>query len=476
MEREYTRYPAGMGAHERKKAAQRRVKEQRSQERKARGRAYQRRRLLAAALLLCLALFLAASLLVAVVHAATFQGDQAVYDSQLAAANAPELEALLKSAPAAVAPPVIAARSAILMDPDTLQVLYEKNADEPRPNASTTKILTAIIALENCSLSDQVLISKRAATTPEQSIWLQEGETLTVEQLLYAVLLRSANDASVALAEHVAGSVEAFAELMNKRAAEMGATGSNFVTPSGLHDQNHYTTARDLALIASFCLENQVFRKIIVTESYELPPSPGNTWARVATNHNRLLGIYPYAIGIKTGYTVPAGMCLVGAAEKDGRNLVSVVLNGGEGYFQDSATLLGYGFESFTEVIYARAGEDLFQTTVGHLPEGQVTGAAQADLVMVVRLDRLRDAMSGTMRYRSWVDYPVEAGQALGTLTVNPDGHAVESPLAATGGVEDPGFFSRAWAFFLSIFAAAGEILGFLVPGMLMAAGGLAWT
>ncbi len=412
----------------------------------------------------------------ATVQAVTFQGDETVYSTELPAANQPELEAVLASAPKQVTPPQITARSSILVDPDTSQVLYEYNADEPLPNASTTKILTAIIVLEESTLSDPVVVSNRAATTPEQSIWLQEGETLTVEQLLYALLLRSANDAAVALAEHVSGSVEAFAELMNVRAAEMGAVNSNFVTPNGLDAQGHYTTARDLARIASHCMDNPEFRKIVVTDSYELPPSPGNTWARVATNHNRLLEIYPYANGIKTGYTVPAGLCVVGAAETDGRREVSVVLNGGEDFFQDCATLLDYGFTSFTRVVYARADEELFRTEVGHLPEGEVTGAAPAELAMVVRLDRLRGAMTGTMSYRRWVDYPVEAGQALGTLTVNPDGTSVELPLEAREGAGEPGLATRAWAFVVSVFAAAGEILGFLVPGTVAAAGGLQWT
>jgi D-alanyl-D-alanine carboxypeptidase len=153
-----------------------------------------------------------------------------------------------------------------------------------------------------------------------------------------------------------------------------------------------------------------------------------------------------------------------------------VVLNGGEDYFQDCATLLDYGLTSFTRVVYARAGEELFRTEVGNLPEDEVSGGAPNDLVKVVRLDRLREAVTGTMEYRGWVDYPVESGQALGTLTVNPDGTPVELPLEAREGAESPGLGERAWAFIASVFAAAGRLLGYLVPGAMTAAGVLRWT
>ncbi len=457
-------------------AARKRVEERRARARRARGAAARRRRRVAAATLLCLACFFALCLLTAAFEAIGFRGDEAVRTVELPAANRDDLQALLAAAPQRVTPPQITARSSILVDPDSGQVLFEDNADEPLPNASTTKILTGIIALERCSLSERVLISKRAAATPEQSIWLQEGETLTVEQLLYALLLRSANDAAVALAEKVSGSVEAFSELMNERAAEMGATSSNFVTPSGLDAPGHRTTARDLAAIASYCMDNPEFRKIVVTDEYQLPPSPGNEWPRVATNHNRLLGMYPSATGIKTGYTVPAGLCVVGSAEAEGRRLIAVVLNGGEDFFEDCAALLDYGMVSFCRVVYARAGEELFRIKVGNLPGGEVSVASPADLVRTVRLDRLNAAMSGAMEYRAWADYPVEDGQALGSLTVNPDGTPVVVALEAQEAAPSPGPAGRAWAFIASIFAAAGRILGFLVPGALTMPGGLRWT
>jgi D-alanyl-D-alanine carboxypeptidase (penicillin-binding protein 5/6) len=465
MEREYTRYPASAGSQRRKEIEQR-IKKMRREKRRSRKQERKgstrlgRAAILLVILLACL--YLSASFLVAVVRASTFDGDTKLYTQDTQPQNLDELSAYLNPDGSKVGPvssPEIAARSAILMDPDNGQALYEKNADQPLPNASTTKILTGIIAIESCDPNERVTISKRAATTPEQSIWLQEGETLTVEQLLYAMLLRSANDASVALAEHVAGSVEAFAEIMNRRAAEMGATGSHFVTPNGLHDPQHYTTARDLAKIASYCMRNPVFRRIIATESYALPPSPGNQWERICENHNKLLEIYPDANGIKTGYTVPAGKCLVGSAERGGRELISVLLDGGEGYFQDTAKLLDYGFNNFVRVYYAHGGNEFIGVKVGNMPSSSVFAVAEQDLVLNVRKDRLEQNMQGEAMYRKWVDYPVAEGQELGKLRAETDGFSCEINLVAGREVPSPGGLDRIFSF-LAMALTFGVVLG----------------
>jgi D-alanyl-D-alanine carboxypeptidase (penicillin-binding protein 5/6) len=412
--------------------------------------------------LIVLVLFFAVSFSLALWRAATFQGDAATYETDYTAVNAPDLQSYLSGATPSITPPHIAAASAILIEGKTSQVLYEKNPDKPLANASTTKIITGIIVLERCNLKDRVTVSRRAATTPEQSIWLKEGEVLTVEQLLNALLIQSANDAAVALAEHTAGSVEAFAEIMNQEARGLGAVNSNFVTPNGLDDPDHYTTARDLALITSHAMRNEEFRKIITTDSYEIP-WPDNPYARVCENHNRLLDIYPAATGVKTGYTNKSGKCLVGSAAKNGRELISVVLNGGDGYFQDSADLLEYGFTDFVEVVYARAGEGLFEAEVGNLPQEKITAAPSSDLALLVRNDRVKEAVHGTMRYVKWLGYPVEEGQAVGALIVKPNGSEIEVPLVAVGKAGNPNIFSRLWAFFLSIFTAGAGMLGIIV-------------
>lgn len=409
--------------------------------------------------LIVLVLLFAVSFSLALWRVANFQGNAATYEAEYTAVNAPDLQGYLNGATPAVTPPQIAATSAILIDGQTAQVLYEKNPDKQLANASTTKVLTGIIVLERCNLKDRVTVSKRAATTPEQSIWLKEGEVLTVEQLLYALLVQSANDSAVALAEHTGGSVEAFAEIMNQEARDLGAVNSNFVTPNGLDDPNHYTTARDLALITSHAMRNDEFRKIITTDRYEIP-WPDNPYARVCENHNKLLKIYPAATGVKTGYTDKSGKCLVGSASKNGRELISVVLNGGDGYFQDSANLLEYGFSDFVEVVYARAGEDLFEADVGNLPQEKITATPSSDLSLLVRTDHLKEAVHGTMRYVKWLDYPVEEGQTIGTLVIKPNGSQIEVPLVAAGKAGSPNLFSRLWAFFLSIFSAGVVIIG----------------
>ncbi len=450
MEEWISPVPPGREA-ERKRAVEERIKTLKRQKR-ARGRASRSTPawVVMKVVLFLLVLLFAFSMVLSLWSVATFSGDTTLYEEQFTAANAADLQSYAGKSTATIQEPQIAATSAILLNGSSNQVLYEKNADTQLANASTTKVLTGIIVLDRCNLQDKVIISNRAASTPEASIWLKEGETLTVEQLLYALLIQSANDAAVALAEHAAGSVESFAEVMNQTASGLGTTNSNFVTPNGLDDPNHYTSARDLALITSYAMRNPEFRKIIKTESYEIP-WPDNPWSRVCENHNKLFDIYPYATGVKTGYTNKAGKCLIGSAEKDGRELISVILNGGDNYFQDTATLMEYGFDEYVEVVYARAGEELFQVEVGNMPESSTAAAPLNDLTALVRIDHVDESLNGTLHYRKWLDYPVEEGQEIGSLVVSINGEEAESPLVATRAAENPGFFSRAWAFFQSV-------------------------
>ena len=216
-------------------------------------------------------------------------------------------------------------------------------------------------------------------------------------------------------------------------------------------------------MITSQAMRNEEFRKIIQTRSYVIP-WPDNPYSRVCENHNKLFDIYPGATGVKTGYTNKSGKCLVGSALKDGRELITVILNGGDNYFQDTAELLDYGFSSFVEVVYARAGEILFEAEVGNLPQEKVSAAPLTDLAFLVRVDRLEKAVRGTMLYRKWLGYPVEEGQSIGALIVKPDGQEVEIPLAATHDAGSPGWFSRLWAFFLSIFGAGAGMVCLVIP------------
>jgi|GEM_PF-496450 len=457
MEREYLRRPGQGPTSYRRESAEERIRRLREEKRRSRRQERRQKRstitgplqALFRLIMILLAFYLLVSTLTATVRAATFKGDSSWHENSVTPANLDQLQPYLDETAShqAPVPPEIAALSAALYDPDTGQFLYEKEADRQLPNASTTKMLTGILTLENCSLQDQVTISRRAATTPEQSIWLKEGETLTVEDLLYALMLRSANDAAVALAEHVSGSVEAFADLMNRKAAEIGATGTHFVNPNGLDAPGHHTTAHDLALIGAYCMRNEDFRRIVATDSYALPPSPGNQWERISDNHNKLLDIYPYADGIKTGYTVPAGKCLVGSAEKDGRRLISVILNGGEGYFQDSARLLEYGFEEFVRVVYARQGDGFFRMKVGRLPQSETEAVAAEDLQLTVRKDLLKEALAGTLRCRRWVDYPLGKGQEVGEISAAAGQYRARVGLVSGESVPSPSGLKRMWSF-----------------------------
>lgn len=249
--------------------------------------------------------------------------------------------------------PQISSEACLLMDLDSGQILYSKNTHEHFYPASTTKILTALIVLEKCSLSETVTVGEDPPYIEGSKIYLFKDEQLTVEQLLYAMMLESANDCAKALAEHVAGSVEAFAELMNQKARELGCVDSNFVNPHGLHDDNHYTSAWDLALIAREAMKNPIFRKIVSTKSFQIPPTNKQSETRYLNNINKLLlygGKYYYegVDGIKTGYTSHAHSTLVASCMKDGLHLMGIFLNCSTGVYNDAKALFDYGFSNFS--------------------------------------------------------------------------------------------------------------------------------
>lgn len=248
--------------------------------------------------------------------------------------------------------PQVSALSAVLMDRRSGRVLWEKDPHRRLAIASTTKILTAILALELGDEMDRIVVSKNAAGTGGSSIWLEEGEEKTLGELIYGLMLRSGNDAAVAIAEHLAGSVEGFAVLMNSKAREIGAVNSYFSNPHGLPHDRHYSTAYDLGLISCYALQNERFREIIATPEYTIS-WPGHPWDRVLGNQNRLLELYPGGDGIKTGWTQRAGRCFAGSATRDGWQLVAVVLNAPQ-MWEDTINLLDYGFTAYKneKVIY----------------------------------------------------------------------------------------------------------------------------
>ncbi|HWB58299.1 MAG TPA: D-alanyl-D-alanine carboxypeptidase family protein [Chthoniobacteraceae bacterium] len=242
----------------------------------------------------------------------------------------------------------LAAQGAFLIDGLTGETLYEKQPDHLFYPASTTKILTALLVIEAGNLDQTVTIQPEDTKVEPSAIEVKPGEKYTRLQLLYGLLLKSANDAALVLARDNAGSVSAFADKMNLRARELGATSSHFENPHGLHNKNHYTTPHDLALIARAAMQQPLFRRIVGTVDYTLVTDDGPL---PLTNHNKLLTMYPGCTGVKTGYTVAAQQVLVGAALKDGREVISVVMHTDHpGIWEDSKTLLNYGFSHFPAI------------------------------------------------------------------------------------------------------------------------------
>lgn len=272
-------------------------------------------------------------------------------------------------------PPQIVGPTAVLMDFTTGQVLYDKNMHQKMYPASTTKILTAIIAIEKGKLNDVVTVNDDVKNIDGNSIYLVPGEQLTLEQLLYAMLLESANDAAIAVADHIGGSVQAFADMMNKKAKEIGANDSHFVNPNGLPDNNHYSTPYDMALIARYAMGNATFRKIVSTIHYQIPPTNKFDKPRDLWISNRLIKPssfhYDGADGVKTGYTIAANQVFVGSATRSGHRLISVIMGDvGTNIWSDTIKLLNYGFNNYTLVnplekdsivTYADVGEVKFK-------------------------------------------------------------------------------------------------------------------
>lgn len=299
------------------------------------------------------------------------------------------------------------AASVILMDAGSGRVLYERNADEKRLIASTTKLMTALVAAEELTdLSEPVTAKPEWLLTEGSSIYLAPGETVTVETLLYGLLLESGNDAATVLACHCAGSVEGFAALMNKKAEELGMTRSSFQNPSGLNADGHYSTAADMAILAAACLKNELVATICRTRSITLE-------GRTFVNHNRLLSSYEGCIGMKTGYTQRAGRTLVSAAERDGRTLIAVTLNAPNDW-KDHTTLFDYGFSAYSEQVCCTAGEVLLDLPVeGSLVRFVPVTAVESFSYPVKEGEVLRSEVTCV----PWVSAPVDAGETVGTIT-----------------------------------------------------------
>lgn len=276
---------------------------------------------------------------------------------------------ILQASPVSAAAPEVAGESAVLIDGRSGQLLFEKNPRQRLYPASTTKTLTAIVALENGNLADLVTVPGVACNIEGSSLGLQEGERITLEDLLYSLLLNSGNDTAIAIATHVGGSVEGFVEMMNKKATELGAVNSHFNNPNGLPEPDHYSTAYDMALIARYAMQNPEFRKMVSTKTRTISREVPEAQVYL-DNHNKMLWRYEGAIGVKTGYTVEARQCLISAAARQGRELIAVVLKSEGSIWADSAKLLDYGFNEFENVTLTASGKVVSEVPVKFgLPE-----------------------------------------------------------------------------------------------------------
>lgn len=340
----------------------------------------------------------------------------------------------------------LSANSAVLYQPQTETFLYLKNADLRLPMASTTKIMTALIALESCGMEELVEIDGSAIGTEGSSAYLKMGDVLTMEELVYALLLQSANDAAVAIACHIGGDVEGFADLMNGRACDMGLTDTHFENPHGLDGDEHYTTARELAIIASHALKNEDFKRIVSTYKKSFHTEERS---RTYVNHNKLLHLYDGCIGVKTGFTKKSGRCLVGAAERDGLTFITVTLDAPSDW-RDHSLMLDYGYERLERVVFANALDHMYRLPVIEGEEDHLTvlNTEGAELIR----ERSEGEIAEHIRLVRYAVAPIRRGDILGEIIYTIDGEeTARVPLIAAETVnkkEKDGFIRK----ILSIF------------------------
>lgn len=338
--------------------------------------------------------------------------------------------------------PQTIAKAALLMDASSGRVLYAVNARQQMSPASVTKIMTGLIIAEKGDLNREVTISQAAADTPENSVWLEAGEKLTREQLLYACMLHSANDAAVALAESAAGSEKNFVELMNRRAGQLGMKDTHFDNPHGLETKTHYTSAYDLALVSREALNNGAFRKVVATKTKTIP-WPDRDYDRLLINQNRLLYRYENALGIKTGYTKQAGNCVVGAAQKGSLLLIAVALNSSSVY-QDLEQMLDYGFAHYHKETVKTRQELSVMVPVVNGQVKSVKAQPETDLTVAVTAKE-QSRLSYKVYPRQQAEAPVKKGQVLGSCVMYLNGCEVGKVdlLAAAPVAPKPPFFTR---------------------------------
>ena len=304
-----------------------------------------------------------------------------------------------------------------VIESSTERVLYSRNSLVKRPMASTTKICTAITAIEHCDNLDKIVtVPDKAVGVEGSSIYLTRGEKVKIIDLLYGLMLQSGNDCAVALAITVGGSVEDFAALMNETAEKAGATDSHFVNPHGLHDDNHYTTAHDLALITAYAFRNEVFEKIVATKSHVMH-SEGREYPRTIVNKNKILSTYEGGDGVKTGYTKKAGRCLVSSAKRNGMRIIAVTLNCGP-MFEECARLMDKAFEEYSMYKLIDPISSECEIAVENGKRESVTVGINNELYYPLKSDEVGNiTYSSTLPDR--VSAPLNKGDEVGDLEIS---------------------------------------------------------
>lgn len=326
----------------------------------------------------------------------------------------------------------------LIVESSTGKIIYEKNSREKRYPASTTKVMTALLTLEKCNLSDMATVSADAIILPSgySNANLQAGEQISIENLLYALLVKSANEAATVLAEHIAGSVENFSNMMNERAKELGCENTHFVNANGIHNEDHYTTAYDLFLITKEAMKNETFRKIVSTPSYTLPATNKYPTAdRYLKNTNDLIRVnkstradnyyYQYAIGVKTGYTKEAKNCLISASNKDGLEFISVVLgagsteNGLSERYLDTINMFNYAYDNYENATIKNRDEIIDTTEIknGTKETKDLKLSLKDDLIAFVPKDFDSNNLSYKINLNDNLFAPIITGDTVGTVT-----------------------------------------------------------
>lgn len=332
--------------------------------------------------------------------------------------------------------PTINSRKAIVYDRKSKRILYGKNEKVKCAMASTTKIMTATVVLENANLSDAVTISAKAGGTGGSRLGLKKGDKITLNDLLYGLMLRSGNDAAVAIAEHVGGSVQGFSDMMNKKAQELGLTDTNFVTPHGLDNSKHYTTAYELAKLTDYALQNEKFAQIVGTKQTSITI---NGVPRTIANTNELLGVLNGVVGVKTGFTNGAGRCLVTETKRNDKDIITVVLGADtkKDRTRDSIKLIEYTFSNFKNVnVKEKALEEFEKWNAINSKRIVVIKGKESNVKL--ELNKLENEIIPmkaeqennikiTINSITQIETPIQKGQKMGTLSIRIDDEVIEN-------------------------------------------------